>query len=409
MKHLFRLLAVTGLLAIAACGPFGRAPSEPGKAPTTQFPGMTLPDTPPIAEQTVRPDAPLVKVALLLPLSGESAQLGSAMLDAAMLALNDKYLALPAEKQTAQLVVLPKDTGNSIASAEAAAREAIDEGATLILGPLFSKSASAIGTIAKRSNVNVVTFSNNTDVASSNVFVFGFIPDQQVERIAEYAGQKGLRHFAAIGPNDAYGQKVTQIFARQITKYGATLDPVELYIPYTDNLDTSGARLASAFNDTEESLRYEALFIPEGGTQLDKITQMLRRHQIDRSKLRLLGTGQWDENDIKQSPDLIGGWFASSPPQTVQWFEKRFMAAYKYQPQRLAGLAYDAVALAAAMALAPSGPSFSAFAITDPRGYSGPANGLFRFRTDGTSERGLAVMEITSSGFKTLDPAPKSF
>jgi len=348
-------------------------------------------------------------VALLLPLSGESATLGSAMLDAAMLALNDKYLALPAEKQTAKLVLLPKDTGNSTASAEAAAREAIDEGASLILGPLFSEAASAVGAIARNDNINVVTFSNNTGIASSNIFIFGFIPDQQAQRIAEYALRHSLSRFAAIGPNNPYGQRVTQIFNEKLARSGMKLDPLELYVPQTDNLDASGARLASAYHNAEESLRVEALFIPEGGAQLDKITQLLRQHQIDRSKLRLLGTGLWDETDSKQSPDLIGGWFASSPPQSVQWFEKRFQAAYKYQPQRLAGLAYDAVALAAAMALAPNGPSFSSYAITDPRGYSGPANGLFRFRTDGTSERGLAVMEITSSGFKVIDPAPKAF
>lgn len=409
MKWFLRSAIVLSLLTLAGCGPSGTGDKQDQQAKQA-----ATADVAPVGEQaaaaaTENPNAPIVKVALLLPLSGESSKLGNAMLDAAMLALYDKYLSLPAAQQTAKLVLIPKDTGSTPAMAEQAARSALDEGAQLILGPLFSQSVAAVAPLARAKGINIVTFSNNAAIAGQGVYVFGFIPMQQVERVAGYASLQGLQRFAALGPNDIYGQGVTTRFLDLITKHGGTAKGVELYAPRAANLDAAVGRLASSYNTADSTSRFEALFVAEGGEQLRNIFDTMRRHQIDRSKIRLIGTGLWDEADVTQSPDLIGGWFASSPPETVQWFEKRFIASYGYKPQRLAGIAYDAVALAAALALSPAGPSFSASMITDPRGYSGPANGLFRFHPNGTNERGLAVMEVTSSGFKTLAPAPRSF
>ena len=44
----------------------------------------------------------------------------------------------------------------------------------------------------------------------------------------------------------------------------------------------------------------------------------------------------------------------------------------------------------------------------DPNGFAG-VNGIFRFNADGTSERGLAVLEVQPDGFHVVSPAPKTF
>ena len=75
-------------------------------------------------------------------------------------------------------------------------------------------------------------------------------------------------------------------------------------------------------------------------------------------------------------------------------------------PPRLATLAYDAVALAGALARQ---NDFSVAAITQPNGYAG-LDGLFRFRPDGTADRALAVMEIRRAQTPVVvRPAPQTF
>ena len=75
---------------------------------------------------------------------------------------------------------------------------------------------------------------------------------------------------------------------------------------------------------------------------------------------------------------------------------------------RPATLAYDAVALIAALVKTQGPQRFSPETLTNPSGFSG-IDGLFRFRADGTNERGLAVLRVTSSGAQVISPPPRSF
>ncbi|MEJ2125854.1 MAG: penicillin-binding protein activator, partial [Alphaproteobacteria bacterium] len=46
--------------------------------------------------------------------------------------------------------------------------------------------------------------------------------------------------------------------------------------------------------------------------------------------------------------------------------------------------------------------------LTRPSGFNG-IDGLFRLRSDGTSERGFAVLEVQRFGNQVIAPAPNSF
>ena len=89
-------------------------------------------------------------------------------------------------------------------------------------------------------------------------------------------------------------------------------------------------------------------------------------------------------------------------------FADRYRARYKQEPGRTATLAYDAVALIAALVKTQGAQRFSTAVLTNPSGFTG-IDGLFRFRADGTNERGLAVMRVGSSGSVPVAGSPKSF
>ncbi len=137
------------------------------------------------------PEGP-VSVALLLPLSGPSAGLGAAMLDAAQMALFE----IGAER----LLLLPRDSGGTPEGARRAAADALADGAALILGPLFSGSVAAVSPLAKAAGVNVVAFSSDRRVAEPGIFIMGFLFDQQLGRVIRFAIERGLGRFAALAP-----------------------------------------------------------------------------------------------------------------------------------------------------------------------------------------------------------------
>ena len=82
--------------------------------------------------------------------------------------------------------------------------------------------------------------------------------------------------------------------------------------------------------------------------------------------------------------------------------------SYGTEPPQLASLAYDAIALAALMAPGTPYHRFTLGGMTDPNGFSG-VSGIFRFRADGSVERGLAVLEVDPGGFVVVSPAPTTF
>ena len=404
-------------------------PGEPTTGPASVPPGAlaALLGTVPPATAPDQPMAPPPAgqrvVALLLPLSGPTAGLGQAMLDAAMLATFDMA--------GDEFVLRPYDTAGTPEGAAAAAQRALGEGAQLILGPLFAAEARAVGPIAASANVNVLAFSNDRSVAGGDVNVMGFMPEAQVGRIVAYARAKQIERFAVIAPNNDYGNAVVNGLRAALDATGGQLADVALYEPGTDDLAPVVRNLAhydgprrgaiqalQGKNDaaSKDALRklqdqnaaelgFDALLVAESGSKLRSLASLLPYYDIDPSKVKILGAQGWDDPTLGTEPALLGAWYAAPPPEARADFEKRFETTFRRKPQRLASLAYDAAALAAVVART---TGFSADALHQPSGYAG-VDGIFRLRPDGLIERGMAVVEVQQRGVKTIDPPPESF
>jgi len=161
-------------------------------------------------------------------------------------------------------------------------------------------------------------------------------------------------------------------------------------------------------NVAQSAARIDALFIPDGGDTVPDIVQALANASVNLKKIQLLGTGLWDDPRISSNPALDGGWYAAPDGAGYRGFADRYRARYKQEPGRTATLAYDAVALIAALVKTQGAQRFSTAVLTNPSGFTG-IDGLFRFRSDGTCERGLAVLRVTASGSQIIAPPPRSF
>jgi hypothetical protein len=197
------------------------------------------------------------------------------------------------------------------------------------------------------------------------------------------------------------------------TQQGTGIARVEYFQPTGQSLAASIKRLASAGGGAAATaggggLPFDALLLPAGGDQLKQVAVQLKNAGIDSTKTHFLGSGLWDDPSIASDADLIGGWFAASPPDVRHDFDRRYQGAYGHPAPRLASLAFDAAALAAVLAKTDGPDPYSAQAIQNPSGFTG-VDGLFRFGTDGLVQRGLAVLEVDPGGDKIVSPAPQSF
>jgi ABC-type branched-subunit amino acid transport system substrate-binding protein len=334
-----------------------------------------------------------VKVGLILPLSaaGNAGVAAQSMKNAAAMAL--------AEFQNPNIQLLIKDDAGSPQGAQQGTQQALDEGAEIILGPLFALSVPATAQATRPRGISVIAFSTDSSVAGRGVYLLSFLPESDVNRIIEYAASIGKRSFAALLPDNAYGNVVEAAFKQAVARRGGRVVAFQKY----------GADRTAAARSVAQSLNQaDALLLADDGDSVVATADALTAAGANLKNIQLLGTGLWDNPRVFNSPALRGGLYAAPDPSGFRAFSGRYRAKYGADPVRTATLAYDAVALVAALARTQGGARFSSEVLTNPSGFAG-IDGVFRFRPDGTNERGLAVMRVTPGGSQAVAGSPKSF
>src|SRR5215475_11867801 len=383
LRATLSLLGLTALLAACSTQLGGGGP------PIAQQPGEATAANAAVGEGQVR-------VALILPLSGQgnASVAGQSMKNAAEMAL--------AEFKSPNIQLLVKDDGGTLQGAQTGAQQAISEGGEIIIGPLFAQSVSAVGQVARTRNIPVIAFSTDTSVAAHGVYLLSFMPETDVRRIVEFAVSRGKRSFAALLPDNAYGTVVEAAFQQEVSRRGGRVLALEKYQVDSNQIAEAARRVAQAANQVD------SIFIPDGADAVPQVVQALAASGVNLKRVQLLGSGLWDDPRIISTAAIDGGWYAAPDSAGFRNFSGRYRARYGQDPVRTATLAYDAVALVAALVKTQGPQRFSEQALTNPSGFAG-IDGVFRFRPEGPNERGLAVFQIAPSGGQIISPAPHSF
>jgi ABC-type branched-subunit amino acid transport system substrate-binding protein len=377
-KPLSRLLPAAALLLVAACDPV----AAPGRGPTI--------DT----------SAP-VPVALLVP--GGSGQSGDAVLARSI--ENAARLAV-ADLGDVRIDLRVYQTGGQPQRAAALAQQAVADGAKIILGPVFAQEANAAGAAVAARGINVLSFSNNTDIAGGNVFVLGSTFQNTADRLVGYAARQGQRRIMIVHDRNTAGEVGRDAISRAAASRGATISATASYEFSQEGVVQAVPGIASAAQSTGTQAMF---FTADSAGALPLLTQLLRENGLDRATVRFLGLTRWDiPQAILAMPGVQGGWFALPDPTLYDRFQSRYAAAYGEPPHPIGALAYDGIAAIGALVKAGNADALTAAALTQNAGFVG-TGGIFRLRPDGTNERGLAVAEVRNNQVVVIDPAPRSF
>jgi len=387
-----RALALAAGLAL-----FVGACNAPGLGSFTDKPETQTPrvDSQPLAQ----PAAPVgqtygtgaVRVGMILPLTqnGAPSAIGQALSNAAQMAIGDGGAG--------DITLMVLDDRSTPEAAASAADAEVKAGAQIILGPLFAASVREVGGVAKGAGVPVIAFSTDATTASDGVYLLSFLVETYVDRILDFAASKGKKTFAVLAPENEYANVAVNEFKDEASRLGATVVTVERYQP--------GQAAAAVANLIREAPNVDAVFVPEQADALPSVATAIGTAGL---KTQLLGTGVWNDPKVAALPSMQGAWYSAPDSSGFNAFAKRYRAKYNADPPRLATLSYDAVSLAAALAHTQNAQRYTAAVLANPSGFNG-ADGVFRFRSNGLNERGLAVVEIGGGGVQVISPAPKSF
>ncbi|GLS42140.1 penicillin-binding protein activator [Methylobacterium brachythecii] len=385
---------MAGLLAwtLAACVGGPDAPRSRPEAVATQ---AEAPAAQPSKQSAGQIGSGSVKVALIVPLTGQGASVGAALRNAAELAYDDF--------QKPDLSIVVKDDRGTPDGAREAAQSALADGAEVVLGPLFAANVAAVGAPVRNAGKPVIAFSTDAAVAARGVYLISFLPQSEVDRVVEEVTAGGRRSFAAMIPETNYGNAVEAQFREAVARKGGRVVGLERYAP----ADPGAAieRLKGVISGPDAQA--DALFLPGSADGLVTMASALTKAGFSPSRVRPVGTALWNDPKILALPAFQGGAFAAPDSAGFASFSQRYQAKYGSVPPRVASLGYDAVSLTAALSRQYGTQRFTDATLTTPSGFTG-IDGTFRFRPDGASDRALAVYEIRGGAAAVTSPAPRS-
>jgi hypothetical protein len=342
-----------------------------------------------------------VTVALLVP-SGSATQ-GDEILAAHL--ENAARLAV-ADLAGVQIDLRVYGTQGDPAMAAQMARQAADDGAAIILGPVRSAAAQAAGAAVAGDGISVLSFSNNPAIAGNNVFVLGLTPDNAARRVFEYAARNERGRVMIVGEETTAGELVLAAVNRALPGTGADVVATQTYqFSQQGIVEALPAIAESARNSGAQSV----LFTADSAGALPILAQLLPDNRIAYPQFQFIGITQWNIPPATlQLRGLQDGWFPMPDPALTRQFEARYNEAYGEAPHPIAGLAYDGIAAIGALLGTGQRDALSRASLTQGSGFVG-VNGVFRLMPDGTNQRGLALATIRNNEVVILESAPRSF
>lgn len=342
-----------------------------------------------------------VAVALLVPRGGGSASddlLAQALENAARLAMRDL--------KGVQIDLRVYSTAGSASTAATQAAQAVNDGAKIIIGPLYAEAANAAGVAVAAQNVNVLAFSNNATIAGGNVFVLGPTFQNTANRVVSYAKSQGKDRIVVTHAQDVAGQLGRNAVSNAISSAGSTLVGTVDYPLSQEGVIAAIPKIKAAVNNGNAN----AVFMTSpSASALPLLTQLLPEAGVSKATTQYMGLTRWDiPVQTLDLPGVQGGWFALPDPARSNAFKSKYQAAYGKAPHPIASLGFDGIAAVGALVSGKSASPLSGSALTQGAGFQG-ANGIFRLRADGSNQRGLAIATIRDNKVVIIDNAPSGF
>src|SRR5690606_5155189 len=154
-----------------------------------------------------------------------------------------------------------------------------DEPIDLILGPVFSRDSKAIQPLAAASDINMISFSNDSSLLEHDkLFLLGNMPEQSITHALDYAMRNGYDNVYAIIPRTKYGDIALSALQYSRKQLGFNLRHVERYMPTKTGNISDPVEIAMVIRkiilDNHQRLIYggndiipprHLILIPEGG------------------------------------------------------------------------------------------------------------------------------------------------
>ena len=360
----------------------------------------------PVFEMPPKADG-VIRVGLLVPLSGEYAALGAEIRQSVEMALF--------KINNPKIEVLFLDTKAGEAAGNAA-MTGIENDVDIFIGPLFTEAVKQARVVIDQVNdaasrPPMLLLSNNVDVAGNDRWLLGYLPEQQLDGLLGHAVSAGKRRFALIGQNSLFGQRLLSHASQRLADFGLKPEAVRVL---SDGELADETNLKNAIRDftryappvDDSSLPdspFDAVIFAGDPAFALRTAPVLAYYDVGPDRALYLGNALWNQQQLLGEPSLQGALFSTRPSNLDLRFDADWKEIWPEPAGQLARVGFDAMALVAA--LAKSADRDWAKQLVTNSGFQG-YSGAFRLLPNGRNVRSFELRKIDKGQSKIIRPAP---
>ena len=312
------------------------------------------------SNENISEDEKILKVGVLLPLSGKFENIGQSLLKSIQLGLFDI--------DNKNIKIYPKDSKGNALDAYLSAKKFQEMGIEIVIGPIFHESLERLGEI---NNITFISATNKTQEIPKNTIAFGINLDSQMNTLKKYFDEIKVSKTLLLSPRSDFNYQTESIAKKDILKFYRTYsydsDPkkitgeIEKITKYRERKKDLERRIKilekSELDKDKHELKkleqkhtlgkvnFDSVFVVDFGERLKSVLASFMFSDVSSEKVNFFTLNQWFDETLFGENSLLNLHFPSIDYDNLKKFEKRYFKAYNEKPNEISILAYDALGL----------------------------------------------------------------
>ena len=302
----------------------------------------------------------ILKVGVLLPLSGKFQDIGESFLKAIQLALYDI--------SNEYIKIYPKDSKGNALDAYQSSKEFEEQGINIVIGPIFYESLERLGEINK---ITFISLTNKTKEVPKNTIAFGVNIESQIDALKKYFNEIKVSKTLLLSPKSEFIYQSEFVAKKDVLKFYRTysydINPkkitgeVEKITKYRERKKDLERRIkilekSDLYKDKNElkkleqmhtlgKVNFDSVVIIDFGERLKSVLSSFMFSDVSSNEVNFFTINQWFDETFFNENAMQNLHFPSIDFDNLKKFNKKFFNAFNEQPNEVSILAYDALGL----------------------------------------------------------------
>jgi len=302
----------------------------------------------------------ILRVGVLLPLSGEFQGIGESFLKAIQLALYDI--------SNENIKIYPKDTKGNALNTYRSAKEFEKEGIEIVIGPIFYKNLESLEEISK---ITFISLTNKTQKIPKNIIAFGINIESQIEALKKYFDKMEFSKTLLLSPKSDFIYQSKSVAEKDVLKfyrtYSYNTDPkkitgeIEKITKYRERKKDLERRIkilekSDLYKDKNElkkleqmhtlgKVNFDSVVIVDFGERLKSVLTSFMFSDVPSNEVNFFTINQWFDEGLFNENAMQNLHFPSIDFNNLKKYKRNFFNTFGEDPNEVSILAYDALGL----------------------------------------------------------------